>query len=299
MVSTLALRGARMVTRSMSRGRYGRAYRGARAGVYVARTLFRNRRGIARAARTIQRAYRGRSRRIAGEPSRGQANQAWYLANGVPGEAGRSTRILQNRKTMWSAPIFLCKPPGAVEVLGQPSRNAVRLRGLKVCIKAENPSFEVKDTCIFHIAIIQPKGFDTPTGQGGSGVSLSDFFSRPGGGDPGSDRTEAFVPFATSPQVNWDYNCNGINKEKWNILTHVKRRIQCKGSAYQMGTSLLSYEKYFPMKSKRLQYDSIGNSYVTRPLILCMWHERMVSDDPEALNLNMHVNTVGYFSEGK
>lgn len=283
----------------MSRSRYGRAYRGARAGVYVARTLFRNRRGIARAARTIQRAYRSRSRRIAAEPSRGQANQAWYLQNGLPGEAGRSTRILLNRKTMWSTPIYLCKPPGATEILGQPSRNAVRLRGLKVCIKAENPSFETKDTAIFHIAIIQPKGFDTAIGQGGGVVSLTDFFSRPGGGDIGNDRTEAFVPFGTDPTVNWDYNCNGINKEKWNILTHVKRRVQAKGNAYAMGTSLVSYDKYFPMRGKRLQYDSIGNVYLTRPLILCIWHERMVSDDNEANNFNMHVNTVGYFSDAK
>lgn len=293
MVSTLALRSGRMISRSVSRSRYGRYIRGARAGVYVARTLFRNRRGIARAARTIQRGYRNsRARRVAGEPSRGQANQAWYLQNGTTGEAGRGTRLSLNRKTLWVANILLTKPPGAVEILGQPSRNAVRLRGLKVCLMAENPSFETKDTTIFHIAILQAKGFET------TDYSTS-FFSRPGGGDVGNDRTENFAPFTLSPAVIWDYNCNGINKEKYNIITHVKRKLQAKGAAYQQGTSLLKYDKYFSMKGKRMQYDSIGSNFVSRPLVIACWHERMVSDDPEQLLLNWHLNTIGYYSDAK
>lgn len=290
MVSTLALRSGRMVTRSMSRSPY---LRRARAGVYVARTLFRHRRSIGRAARVVQRAYRRRRVRMQSDAVRGPSNQAWYLATGAVAEAGRGTSILLERKTLSTFLIQIAKPPGAVEILGQPSRNEIKLRGLKICMTLENMSFLAADSMVVHIAIVQPKGFDqvlVPLDQ-------TSFFSRPGGGTPGQDRTENFDNFASSPAVNWDYNCNGINKQKYNIITHTKRRLISKGSVYPQGQNIWQYDKYYNMRGKRIQWDSISANYQTRPLCLLVWHERLTSDDPSSnSNLRFHLNTKSYFS---
>lgn len=283
---------SRGIVRSYARYRFGRYIRAARVAGYMARGLYRNRKRIRTVARFVMRKRRRTaSSRFDGDRARGPSNQAWYDSTGANTLLGRSTIITLGRKKMYSAVLEIAKAPSALEKLGQPARNEIKLKGLKICLNAELPSFVTADTTMVHIALVQPKGFDTVV----SPVDLDSFFSRPGGGIQGSDRTENFVEFATDPAVNWDFNCNGINTQKWNVITHVKRVLKCKGDAHQSGTSILRYEKYMSMKKKRIMWDSINSNFQTRPLVLLVWHERLISDVNTSFNINFNVSTTSYF----
>lgn len=295
--NALVLRGGSRIISGAFRYRYGRYVRAARAGAYVARAAYRNRRSIGVAYRGLRNVTLRRRRRVrmTGSPHAGPANQAWYLTDGTVSQAGRASTISLQRKTAWFGTVQIAKPPSGVELLGQPARNQIKLKGIKVCLNAELQSFLVADTCMFHFALIQPKGFDTQVAP----LDLDSFFARPGGGTPGLDRTENFVQFAADPSVNWDYNCNGINREKWNIITHVKRRIHAKGDAYAGGgSSIFCYEKYFDMKKTRIMWDSINSTFQTRPLVAICWFERLTSDSVAGVNtMNLNINTKAFFSD--
>lgn len=153
-------------------------------------------------------------------------------------------------------------------------------------------SFQDADTSIMHFAILQPKSYDVPVNP----VDPDSFFSRPGGGVQGADRTKNFNQFATAPGVDWDINCLGINRNKWNIVTHAKRVLTCKGTAYPKGSPFWKYEKYFSMKGKRMMFDSTSADYTSRPLVAVMWYERMTNDSNLSTTLNFNLNTVAYFS---
>lgn len=268
-----------------ARYRYNRYIRMARMASYVARGVYRNRRGIGKAMRGLK-----RKRRVLSSPTTANGNQAWYDLTGEPNGAGRNTSIVLNRRTMWSGTVQIAKPPSASELLGQPSRNAVRLSGLKICIHAQNGSNSATDVTMMHIALVQAKTFGTTEFDG------SDFFSMPGGGNSGSDRTQSFTDFATQPAANFDYNCLGINKEKWQIITHVKRVVQPTNQGTVGGKNTVKYERYIPMKGARVMWDTVSANNISRPLFLLVWHERTSNDSTTALpNFEFNVNTVSYF----
>jgi hypothetical protein len=268
-----------------ARYRYNRYIRMARMASYVARGVYRNRKGIGRAMKGLK-----RRKRVLSSPSTANGNQAWYDLTGAPSASGRNTSIVLQRRTMWSAPVEIAKPPSSTELLGQPSRNAVRLSGLKICIHAHNGSNSATDVTMMHIALVQSKTFGT------TAWDPSDFFSMPGGGNSGTDRTQNWTDFAVQPAANFDYNCLGINKDKWQIITHVKRVVQPTNQGTVGGSNTVKYERYIPMKGARVMWDTISANNISRPLFLLVWHERTANDNVTGVpDFKFNVNTVSYF----
>jgi len=274
----------------------------ARLGLNAARMAYANRRALYRLGRGAARRAGGLRRRMAnrrsggarmqGDKLAGPSNQAFYDDTGAPNPDALSTTYTLNRKTMYAATIQIAKPPSNTELLGQPSRNQIRLKGLKVCFNIENTSFVTQDVYTVHIAIVQPKAFGT------TGFDNANFFSNPGGGNAGLDRTKDFQPFTSVPETDFSYNCNGINRSKWNIITHTKKCIVAKGSTNPSGRTYWRYEKYFTMKGKRIMWDTITEVNISRPLYFLCWYERtFTATDQENADMIYNFNTISYFSD--
>lgn len=281
-------------------GRAVLASRKARLGLSVARFAYNNRKALFRVGRAVMkrkgifRQSRARKRyksRVTSDRAAGPSNQSWYDVGGIPAAGGLSTSIDWNRKQLWSAVVQLAKAPSNTELLGQPARNQIVMKGLKVCFNAENFSNGQGDSTIVHFALVQAKGQDTTVQP----FSTLSFFSRPGGGADGLDRSKNFIDFAVSPTPDRDYNCLGINTSKWNVITHTKRWLVPKATNIASGKSMWKYEKYFNLKGKRFMWDATGADFTNKPIVALVWHEKPVANGDAALNISFNINTVTYF----
>lgn len=245
------------------------------------------RRGVFRKTRARKRA------RLLPDRSSGPSNQAWYDSVGSVNDTARQQTQTLTRKQLWSAVIQLAKPPDNTEALGQAARNQIKVKGLKVCLNVNNMSQDGEANYIVHFALVQPKGFDTEVDP----FDTNNFFSRPGGGVIGTDRTKNWVEGSVDPTIDFDINCLGINPMKWNIITHVKRQVKAKGSFYQAASNTMRYEKYFNLRNKRVMWDAVGANFNTRPMVALIYYERQCNNKQDLTpDIEFNFNTVTYFS---
>lgn len=271
--------------------------RRAQLGIQLAKVGWANRKAIYRMGRgalkrarvyrrsRAQRAYK--KRRISGDPQRGPSNQSFYGSTGIP--TSQNTFSIP-RKTLWKGQVQLAKPPDAAETLGKSSTEGFRLKGVKVCVNAINNATTAAGIYTVHIALVQHK-----SNVNAVNFPAQEFFVNPGGGDVGTIRYLDFNDVGTAPQVEQQYNCNGINKERWNIVTHVKRRMGV-GALNGSGPMSLKFEKYYDFGKKRFTFDNVSDGFVSRPFWLLIWYERLADNSPAApLDIAFNVNTVTYF----
>ena len=260
----------------------------ARLGLNAAKMAMANRKAIyrlgrgafARAGKYRRSKARTAKSRMSSTPHHGPSNQAFYDENGLP--ALTTTEIQIDRKTLYLAPVQIAKPPGNTELLGQPARNEIRLKGMKLCMNWQNFSFNNPDIFYFHIAIIQPKAM-------GATVDGVQFFSNLGGGDVGTERYIDFTDFTTDPSTNFKYNCNGINIQKYNVLTHRKFKVGISGDS-STGRSTGSFDHYFNLSGKRVEWNNVADVNIAKPLYICVWYERMVTNSAVTANNCVHFN---------
>jgi len=236
------------------------------------------------------RAWKKRKPRMMGVAAHAVSNQCWYNAFGAPSPNGLSTNVVLERRTMYFAKVEISKQPSSVEQLGQVARDSAKLSGLKICINAANQNTGPTEHVMVHIALVQLKQFNNDNWDNTS------FFSTPGGGNAGADKTENFIDFGGQTAVQFQYNCNGINKDKWNVLTHFKRVLAPTSGSSQMN-SVLRYDKYFNMRKTRVAWDTITSDNITKPLMILVWYERSHNDSNTTFggNFKFNINTVSYF----
>lgn len=283
--------------RAVLRTRHARlalgAARAARFAYTNRKAIYRIGRGIMKRRGTFRKTRARKRARILPDRSSGPSNQAWYDSVGTVNDTARQQTQSLARKQLWSAVIQLAKPPDNTEALGQAARNQIKVKGLKVCLNANNMADGDQSNYILHFALVQPKGFDTEVAP----FDTDNFFSRPGGGVIGTDRTKNWVEGSVDPSIDFDINCLGINTMKWNVITHIKRQIRPKGAFYQAAGNTMRYEKYFNLKNKRVMWDAVGAEFNTRPLVALIYYERMCNNAQDTVqDIQFNFNTVTYFS---
>lgn len=157
----------------------------------------------------------------------------------------------------------------------------IHLSGIKTCynfVNQTNIPVEV------HFAICQSKA-KLLSGQ----QDLTEDFFRD---NSGNSQDHLNFDFTT----DWDirYQCNAINPDKWNIITHTKRILWPKSSdtATGQGQYFWRHEKYYNLQ-KRIRFDNISTVLNTEPFIVLVWCVELLQGDapseaPTASAVSLH-----------
>lgn len=257
----------------------------------VASFIYRNRAPIRRMFKR-KRGYGGRvsnkRARVYASPFGSPRTQAYYDSTGAPSSAPVTPTVVLQRKFLWNAVVRLAKPPSSTDNLGAAEANRIHLKGIKVCFNAENVGTADTNRVILHFALVQEK---TDENQGDV-IDQNDFFSNPGGGEQGLDRTFNFVNATVATPPDFRYNCNGINRSRWNVITHKKWLM---GKDTDNHRHMLMFEKYYKI-NKDLAYETASSTNVMRPIRMLVWHERHTSNGENLDNtIQFNINTISYF----
>jgi len=195
------------------------------------------------------------------------------------------------RKQLFAEPIKFSIPPNEPGVVNAPNSMNIKVKGFKFCYRIRN--FGPYPTHV-HMAIVQPKNFKETL----SDIS-KDFFRS------GDNPVDKYIDFDNVLGGSWNVaqDCSNLNKEKFNIVTHMRMQLNGIGDAtdkfsrQEKGTSWVLKEKYFPV-NKKFCYETGVSSDVLSPLWLLLWHENVFpSDGEEAIAYN--INTMTYFTNPK
>jgi len=278
----------RAYTVAMRGARYSPYAKRARMVIGASKYLYKNRRSVSRAAGVIGRAWKKRSSRI-----KGAAQSGSNVHRNFPGTTQSSFVEGQlPRKRLFAEPIKFSIPPNEPGVVNAPNSMNVKVKGFKLCYRIRN--FGAFPTHV-HMAIVQPKNF-----KEGLGDITSDFFRS------GDNPLDKYIDFDNSLGGDWNVaqDCANINKEKFNIVTHMRFKLNGIGedvdtqlSRQETGSSWVLREKYFPV-NKRFTYETGNSSDVLSPLWLLIWHETVFASNGEEL-IAYNVNTMTYWNNTK
>jgi len=276
---------------------YSVAMRGAKYSPYAKRArmvigatkyLYKNRRSVSRAAGVIGRAWRKRSSRVKGAPQ-----TSTNVHRNFPGTTQSSFVEGQlPRKRLFAEPIKFSIPPNEPGVVNAPNSMNIRVKGFKVCYRMRN--FGPFPTHV-HMAIVQPKNYKEELGD-----ITKDFFRS------GDNPVDKYIDFDNVLGGDWNVaqDCANLNKEKFNIITHMRMKLNGIGDntandlpRQEIGSSWVMREKYFPV-NKRFAYETGTSSDVLSPLWLLIWHENIFASDSEYL-IAYNVNTMTYWNNVK
>lgn len=251
---------------------------------------------------TIQRAYRAyrgrnprvvrRRGRISGSRNRSNRHQVFYNGAGLPDAPDTIVNTVA-RKNLWTSKINFARVDDTARRMGEVLGQKIFIKGIKICYHGYHlqEDFGPESNMMVHFALIQPKGWpdDAPFHE--------KFFSNPGGGLLGLDRAKDFPDTTTDPGWDPTVNCNGINPQRFNIITHMKRNIYpvTTGSGGNQKAERWDWEKYFPI-NKTLVYEDAESDVVDRPIVMAVWYERLAAT---AASVSVHwafnVMTQTYF----
>lgn len=206
------------------------------------------------------------------------------------------------RHTLYSVPIKFARR--AVEDdtalganIGEAHQNRIWVTGVKICITWFNQ--QTSDVPIpnnvmrVHFAMLQAKEPWIEV-EGAPEIAGSDFFADPAHDNSGG-RTGDFVNGNTEGW-DWKYDCNGINKKKWNICMHRKFDLQPRvtGSGSRPYRTM---DRYFKI-GKRFEYHGPGATHVTNPLFMvCWWDWKIANNGNTTQTMEMNCNTTSYFNQ--
>lgn len=230
----------------------------------------------------VYRRVSNKRRRITGSSSSSPRTQAFYNSTGDLAADGGVNIVLQ-RKTLYAAVVRLAKPPSATDNLGAAEANRIHLKGVRFCLNIQNTSQTNNNIGIFHFAVVQEKN----DGQNGNSVNQANFFANPGGGETGVDRT---LDFVTGGAVDFRYNCNGLNRNRWNIVTHQRFLMDRADNEGAHKT----FERYLKF-NKTFMYETNTNNNVMKPLRVLIWWEKHTDDTDTTDTMRFNLNTISYF----
>lgn len=257
----------------------------------VARAAFaayRNRRTIKKAFRLGKRAYRyaskfkqarKKARRVAGAQNRSPRVQHWIdgTSGGFQGEVGI------DRKVLFNETILFARAPGSTnDDFGTAQANRIYVKGIKLCMMLRNSAPE--HMLQVHWAIIQEKRQCNVPDQ-----IETEFFTDP---TDLSSRYRDFVPVGTNPAWEPRNLCQGINPSRFNIITHQSLKLDKANNG--VSPHQVKIDKYMKI-GKTFQYERSTSLQVERPLIFCIWYERLSSVTGSTNDLVVNVNTTSYF----
>lgn len=269
--------------------------------------------GMAGSIYSMHRGMRGkvmnRRRRIYGTKTTTPRIQSFYSNNSSVLATAAGTHTL-NRKTLWSSAIKFARRVGtSTQInLGAVHGQRIYVKGIRVCLRMQNVLGAAppgRNSLHVHFAILQLKlGGGNPIDplQGtGQELSPANFFVNPGGGRNGNERDIGFDNAVDGdPSVNWDmrYDCNGINPDRFNIITHQRIRLDEIDRSDSSRNDTKTIDKYVKV-NKPFQYENAVDDFVRRPLFLVMWCDRIlpngVTPQVEETAIRYSINTVSYF----
>lgn len=278
---------------------------------YYASRLARNIR-LRSAARKIGRAWRKHKLASRTAPGAKQSTRQF-------GEYGEGGAVAVQQRTLNVDAIAF--PPQGTSV-GYRLGTTIRCSGIKICERFINRG---QYPVMLHYCLIQPKapvddvqGFDWK----------SEFFRStiPATDATATTRTENFVDASESPPANqfeYFYDCWPINPDKFNIITHIRKKLSPRDllgdtagadtsqiRPRRVGDYMWNFERYYSMKGKRLTFNDGADTVPNQPICRVFWHQALDSDEwnpqqpvpgenPAIKNLlHRHNNTVVYFKNG-
>jgi len=264
-----------------SASRYGGYGKRARMAYSAGRYLYKNRRTVIRAAKTIGRAYKkSRSRRIEGA----QAQQV-VLQSFIAGDKAEEVNVV--RKNLWVEELKFANNINT-GVNGAPNLT-FSVKGFKLCYMLRN----ISDIPIHvHMAIVQRKSAEDTNYMG-----VNMFRST----DNNTDRTANFIDRSTEPAWDVVQDCQNLNTDRFNVLTHMRIKLNAGEEPYnrqQTGTSWIKKDKYFPLSGKKFAFETDSATLVSKPLTLLVWMETIFPSSG-ADNFNMNISTVTYLNKSK
>lgn len=156
----------------------------------------------------------------------------------------------------------------------------IYLKGINLCVYARNAhAFPV----MLHIAIVQYK-----SEQGSSSIALrrENFFSISEAGDAKS------MDFPTTAPLVYDarINCNPLNSQRFNVITHRKIRMDAPNNSKDTFRSKARYlsDRYYPIK-RRIDFRDDLDIQNRRPYYLLMWYQCMDPIDYTNTDSFLHV----------
>lgn len=206
------------------------------------------------------------------------------------------------RHTLYSVPIKFgrraVETEGALGAnIGEAHQNRIWVTGVKICVTWFNR--QASDVLIpnnvmrVHFALLQAKE-PFVEAEGAPEISGADFFADPGH-DVSGGRTVDFVSGNTE-DWDWKYDCNGINKKKWNIAMHKKFDLMPRVE----GANARPYrtmDRYFKI-NKRFEFFGSGSTHVTNPIFMvCWWDWKVANNAVTTQTMDINLNTTSYFNQ--
>lgn len=234
----------------------------------VGKAAYRNRRGIKRAARTVQKAYRKYKRTKQNNPTK------WLGESPGVGNTKRNENHIVNNSTMNGASMYawdLLELPeaGATNDIDKRQRDLVNISGCKIDLELKNTT---ATPIYLNVAVVIPK-----TSQS---VDTTDFFRSYQGGSRG-------VNFDNATLNGIDYHRLVLNTDKYAVVMRQRwclRGHDLENEAANImssgGTNYICWSKYINVK-KQIRYDAAVLRPQT-PMYLVMWCAQMFDAAPVA-----------------
>lgn len=277
MPGTLARRGYGALFSPMRGGRYRTAYK-------TAKYVYANRAKVKRAARTIGRAYRSYRKSRAGRLSGATAtSEQWSTAIANTD----ATMNALNRKTLLAQRIEFCRPPAENNAIGAAPYLTFGVKGIKFCGTFSTGVMNLPTKV--HMAIVQAKEPNIEDTK-----MIDEMFRTT---NSTVDKYVNYINFTTDP--TWDpmQDCRTLSKEKFNIVTHMRIKLNPGGWGNSVNQRYYHFEKYFNLKNKKFQFEAGGEEIIVdKPLWILLWHETMVGTNSTA-EILYHINTQTYLSK--
>jgi len=243
----------------------------ARYGMAAARTAYANRRGIYRAATTVQRAFRAARRNRAMSRRRRPVQPArTRIGNPVGRDTSRRTQTVQVLPSVqqFDRTLFAYNVT-AIEQGTNPNqrtRDIVNFRGIKICMDILNTT-DPDRPVFFNYAVLSPKS-DTF-------IDKAQFFR--------SNADNRITSFDNPNLTSMDYHCRGLNTDVFNILTHKRFIMAPRQSGGQFsGKTNVRVMKYVKV-SRQVRYNQFEKPNTdpqefeekcTTPIFFCWWCAR-------------------------
>lgn len=240
----------------------------------------RKRRGMSR------RGTRNKRRRVMGAKGRAFTNREYVFASSTPSAAG-DLEFLRRKELHVRELVFAGNADTNDDLRNAPGRR-FWVSGVNLCTTFKNNTLNIPIRV--HLAMVQPKEFEAdPNGFD------DDFFKSSASG---SDMYENFN--ATLRPWNMDYDCFGINKRKFNILTHTKFIVKPRGDANNADREHSNFrhlEKYYKI-NKVFEFDNNTDTSISKPIYCLIWWDSLLGTDglpAESEDLGVIMRSTTYF----
>lgn len=233
-----------------------------------------------------RRGVRNKKARISGAKGRAFTNREYPFASGAPSALGDLTNL--RRKELHVRELVFCGNADTNDDLRNAPGRRFWVSGVNICTTFKNDTLNVPIRV--HLAMVQPKEFESNPND-----FDQDFFKS---SQSGSDIYENFN--STARAWNMDYDCFGINRRKFNIVTHTKFIVRPRGDANNADREHMNFrhlEKYYKI-NKVFEFDNSTDTSVSKPLYLLIWWDSLLGTDglaAESTDLGVIMRTTTFF----